>query len=296
MLRGTYGFEAAEDGYILDTSKNVELLRKMWLGRELVEGYYLGPGDPGDFTYGAWHSSCHLTGANGVLKNKKGKLLFLEISFDQIKMDYFASVTIREGSQAVTYRLDSAEGRAVTEDAVLAGFVEGNSQGGISAKFSNDPPNLFNSWRRQDFDMPVNSLEDGGKVWEHWCTLRDLRDTCSIATLVISAYISLVSVLSDKFPAIVIRGRRDYCHPEQLCAMVQAGFVDKKSALIDIMPVEIPAKVEAKLKTSDPVRGLESIEALEWPEKKLTYYMYARKIKSWSTAKEVAADLDSFGL
>jgi hypothetical protein len=37
------------EGQVLNTSQNVEALRKLWLGRELVEGYYVGPGDPGDF-------------------------------------------------------------------------------------------------------------------------------------------------------------------------------------------------------------------------------------------------------
>lgn len=296
MPRGIYAFEAAAEGEILNTANNVELLRKMWLGREIIEGYYLGPGNPGDFTYGAWHSSCHLTGANGVLKNKKGKYLFCEISFDTLRMDYFASVTTKEAGKAVTYRLDSAEGRSLVEDAVLMGFVEGNSKGRISARFINDPPNLFNSWRRQDFDMPVNSDVDGGKVWEHWCTLRDLRETMPVATSILNAYVSLVSVLSDKFPAIVIRGRRDYCHPEQLCAMVKAGFVTKKSALLDIMPKPIPADAEDKLKTADPDKELEAVELLAWPDKKITYYMYKRKIDSWSSAEQVAADLESFGL
>ncbi len=296
MKRGTYGFDVTNDGDLINSAGNVELLRKMWMGREIVEGYYLGPGNPGDFNYGAWHSSCHLAGAGGVYKTKKGKFLFLEISFDSVRMDYYASLTVKENNNTSTYRIDSTEGRSLIDDAILVGFIEGNSQGRISARFINDPPNLFNSWRRQDFDMPPGSTEDGGKVWEHWCTLRDVRETSQIATSVLTSYVSLVAALGDKFPAMVIRGRRDYCHPEQLCAMVQAGFVSKKSALLDITPKPIPANIEAILKTAEPAKELEGIEMLEWSEKQFSYYMYSRKIGSWSTLKQVAVDLDEFGL
>jgi hypothetical protein len=294
MKRGTYGFVVTEDGALLNSAANVDLLRKLWLGRELVEGYYIGPGDPGDFDHGAWHSSCHLAGAGGVRKTKEGSLLWLEISHDPVHDEYYGSVTKREGKEIKTYRLDSAEGRLAVAGSVLLGFVEGNSKGRTSARNVNDPTNLFNLWRRQDFDQPVESDLDGGKVWEHWCTMRDIRETSRIAMSVIAAYVSLVSALGDKFAATVARGRRDYGHPEQLCAMIQAGFTSKDSAFWDIMPDPIPAQAEKLLLKADPASELEAVEKLQWG-KQPKYYMYSRKIKSWSTAKDVKADFDESG-
>ena len=66
-------------------------------------------------------------------------------------------------------------------------FVEGNSTGRTSARSVFDAPDRFNLWRRQDFDQPVTSSLEGGKVWEHWCTLRDLRSSNRLATCRIRA-------------------------------------------------------------------------------------------------------------
>jgi len=46
--RGTYRFEAAPSGNLADVPSNVEALRTLWLGRDLVDGADLGPGDAGD--------------------------------------------------------------------------------------------------------------------------------------------------------------------------------------------------------------------------------------------------------
>ena len=76
-----------------------------------------------------------------------------------------ASVTAKTEGAARTLRLDSAEGRVLVRKAKLLGFVEGTSLGRVSARAANDPPTLFNLWRRQDFDQPIDSAELGGKVW-----------------------------------------------------------------------------------------------------------------------------------
>jgi hypothetical protein len=294
MKRGTYGFDVTGEGNMINSAENVDILRKLWLGRDLVEGYYIGPGDPGDFDHGAWHVGCHLAGAGGVRKMKNGSLLWLEISHDPVRDEYYGSVTVRVGKDAQTYRLDSGDGRSLVNDSVLVGFIEGNSVGRISARGVNDPSNLFNLWRRQDFDQPVDMGDDGGKVWEHWCTLRDIRETSKIGTSVLMAYISLVSALGDRFAPTVARGRRDYGHPEQLCALVKSGFTARESAVWDIMPKPISAQAEKLLLKADPVSELEGVEKLGW-DKKPQYYMYTRKIKSWSTAKDVKSDLDESG-
>jgi hypothetical protein len=153
----------------------VELLRDLWLDRSLIDGVDLGPGDPGDFDHGAWHVACHLVAAGGVRRAVDGRLLWLELSYDSQRDEYYASVTVREDAIIRTARLDSAAGLKMVEGSKLLGFVEGNSVGHISARGARDPADRFNGWRRQQFDKAVASDDDAGKVWEHWCTVRDIR-------------------------------------------------------------------------------------------------------------------------
>jgi hypothetical protein len=290
MPRGSYQFDVTEQGDLLNSAGNVELLRKLWLDRREVTGDAIGPGDAGDFDFGAWHVSCHLLGACGIRKTKTGKLVWLEISHDGSSDRYFASATVKQGSKAVTIRLDSAEGRALVAASTLVGFVEGTSLGRTSARAVADPPTLFNLWRRQDFDQPPGNAGDGGRVWEHWCTLRDIRPTSAIGTSALSAFVSLSSALGDLFTATVARGRREYGHPEQLRAMVGAGLVAEQSALWPGMPTAIPKKLELALQDADPATALQAIAAFEW-SKTPRYYMFARKIAAWSKADDVKQDL-----
>ncbi len=177
MKRGALQFEVVTDGSLVNSSSNVETLRLLWLDRTLVQGYYLGPGDKGDFDYGAWHVACHLVSAGGVMLTNDKKMLWLEASHDPVDDDYYASVTVKTKAGIRTWALNSAEGRELVSEAKVLGSVEDNSTGRTSSRGVNDPPGMFNLWRRQDFDQPVNSTDDGGKVWEHWCTLRDIRST-----------------------------------------------------------------------------------------------------------------------
>ncbi len=257
--RGTFGFEVEGNGNLANSAKNVVLLRKLWLDRDLVQGYYLGPGDPGDSDHGAGHSACHLVAAGGVAKSRAGNLLWFEISYDERQEDYFASVSVQKESKFLTLKIDSAEGREILTQATILGFVEGNSQGRISAQGVIDPPSLFNACRRQDYDRPAADPGEGGKVWEHWCTLRDIRESARIGMSVLTAYVSLVSVLGDLFPAVVARGRKEYGHPEQLCAMVQAGFVSRESALKDISPAALDPNKEIEFKSAIPKLALNAI-------------------------------------
>lgn len=293
MLRGAFQFEVTDDGDLLNSAGNVEALRRLWLHHTLVEGTLLGPGDRGDFDVGAWHVACHLAGAAGARRAADGSLLWLEISHDHAADAYYASVTVKRGGIVETVRLDSAEGRSLLRSSKLLGFVEGTSTGRVSARDVDDPPDRFNRWRRQDFDQPIGSDEDGGKVWEHWCTLRDIRPSHRIGTSVLTAYVSLTAALGDRFPAAVARGRREYGHPVQLAAMVYAGFVASKSALWDTKPTVLPASVVPFLLRAEPASALEAAERLDW-SRPPRYYMFKRKVKKWSPARAVRRDLKGF--
>ncbi|HEY7312921.1 MAG TPA: hypothetical protein VH643_26390 [Gemmataceae bacterium] len=291
--RGSLLFEIAPTGDLQNSATNVRLLSQLWADRTLIRGDDLGPGDPGDFDHGAWHISCHLLGAGGVRRAADGRLLWLEIAHARQRDEYFAAVTVREPAGVKTVALDSAEGRVLLDRSTLLGFVEGNSTGRTSARNVFDAPDRFNLWRRQDFDQPAGSPLEGGKVWEHWCTLRDLRLSNRLGLSALTAYVSLAAALGDKFCAAVARGRRDYGHPQQLCALVHAGFTGKDSATWDVTPTAIPAALEPRLLEADPEHDLAAVEQLDWA-KAPKYFMFARKIKSWSSAKQVKADLKQF--
>jgi len=293
MARGTFGFDVSQADELLNTPNNVEALRRLWLDRTLVRGRDIGPGNPGDFDDGAWHSSCHLLGGGGVRRRADGSLLWLEISHDPRDDHYFASVTARAGAPQ-TVKLDTPAGRALLEGSQLLGFVEGNSTGRVSARGVTDPSDRFNRWRRQDFDKLDSRSGDGGKVWEHWCTTRGIRPGNRYGTAVLEAYVALTAALSDVFAAVVARGRRVYGHPVQLAAMVKAGFVAEASALADITPRGMSPEVEALFNRAEPAAALEAASKLEWGNEP-RYFMFTRRIDSWSKTVEVRNDLRSFG-
>jgi hypothetical protein len=290
MARGAFQFLTTGNGDITNSAENVEALRRLWLHHSLVAGDDIGPGDRGDFAVGAWHVSCHLAGAAAVRRSRTGGIMWLEISHDPRTDEYYGSASLRVDSRVVTERLDSAEGRGLLDNSTLLGFVEGNSTGRTSARGVSDPPDRFNLWRRQDFDQPVTSAADGGKVWEHWCTMRDITVGNRMGTSVLTAYVSLVSAAGDRFPATVARGRRDYGHPVQLAGMVYAGFTAARSATWDTTPLVIPPPLERLLLEAQPETSLEAAEQLSWGRTP-QYYMFARRMKNWSRAKDVQADL-----
>ena len=286
MNRGRFGFEVTMEGNLVDLAATVDLLRKLWLDRTLVNGDDLGPGDPGDFDHGAWHIACHLVAAGGVVRAQDGRLMWLEISHVGAADRYHATVTANVCERTETWPISSAEGRGLLQNVTVLGFIEGNSLGRTSARGVNDPPTLFNLWRRQDFDQPIDSAEDGGKVWEHWCTTRDIRQSCAIGTSVLSAYVCLVATLGDLFPALVARGRSDYSHPRQLSALIDAGFVSTESAFREVAPTPLPSSAETLFLRSSPLLALEAIEELNW-DKTPQYYMFQRRIDRWCPSQMV---------
>lgn len=290
MYRGNYEFDVDENGNLKNSAYNLELLRKLWLDRANIDGDDIGPGDPGDFDNGAWHVACHLLGGGGVRKLANGKLAWLQISHNGATDRYFASATVHEDKTTRVVPLDSAEGRVLLRDSKVLGFVEGTSVGRVSARNVSDPPSLFNLWRRQDFDQPPGTAQDGGRVWEHWCTLRDIRPAHAIGTSVLTAFVSLVASLGDLFIPCVARGRREYGHPVQLRAMVRAGLVGRASATWEGKPAAIPKDAELLLLEADEAAALKAVEQLKWSSPP-QYYMFSRKISAWSKTEEVRTDI-----
>ena len=282
--RGSFGFDYEDaSGRTLNTAENVERLRALWLDREVVSGDDLGPGDPGDFDFGAWHISCHLMAAGAVFWGEHGQLVWIEISHNPNQDLYYPSATYDAGGDVVTMPLDSVDSRTVLSRAELLGFVEGPSQGRISAKGIVDPVDLFNGNPRQDYDEPPESPEEGGKVWEHWCTLRDLRPSCAIATSVLSAYVAAVAAVGDHFVAAVARGRREYGHPKQLAALVASGFISEAAGKWQTQPYEIPLDAQPLLYEARPEDAVRAAQMLGWGGQP-RYYMFPRKIDSWNSA------------
>ena len=279
--RGTDGFSVTREGSLLDNPENAELLRRLWIGREIILDDLLGPGDPGDFDFGAWHVSCHLVAAGGVLELRDGALAWLEVSHDQAHDTYYPSLTVETDSTFSTLRLDSQDARERLADARVLGFVEGTSLGRISARGVHDPEARFNGNPRQEYDEPPDSTAEGGKVWEHWCTLRDVRDSATIASSVLAAYVTLCAHLGDLFPVLVARGRRAYGHPAQFAAMVRAGFIGTEAASHLLQPSVIPDPIEALLKAARPARAFEAVKQLDWSAPPC-YYMFSRSIDQWN--------------
>jgi hypothetical protein len=228
-----------------------------------------------------------------VRKTPKGQLLWLEMSHHSDRDEYFATVTAEINGKFQTYPTGSQEGQELLRDSTLLGFVEGNSVGHILARGVRDTADMFNGWLRQDFDRPVTDRGSGGKVWEHWCTLRDIRKTAPIGTSVLQAYVALSAALGNLFPPTVARGRQDYHHPKQLCALIKGGFTSLDAATWDTTPFEIPSQTEPTLLEARPADSLAAVKLLPW-DNPPRYYMFKRKISRWNPADKVKKDWEEF--
>lgn len=294
--RGTYQFDVQANGNLVNSVENLELARRLFRDGDIISGRW-GPGRSGDFDHGGWHCLCHLAAGAGVYQSGSG-YLWVAITHAGNEDKYLATVSCRESDRTVrTFDLDSAEGDNLLNQANLLGYVEGTSTGHILARNVQDPPGAFNSWPRQNFEPTEGSNEQGGgTVWEHWCTTRDLRETDAIGDSVLQAYLTLVSTLGGEFVATVARGRRSYNHPEQLCALVKAGFIAREDALWDTRPHEIPRPEELLFQEARPADCLQAVESLTWtPSGGRRYFMFSRRISSWSDKSSVESDLNQFG-
>lgn len=291
MDRGISKFEINGNGHLLFNESNLEKMRKMFLDRKIIDGALLGPGDPGDFDLGAWHVLCHLAGGCAVYRSA-GTFLWVEISHVPFVDLYTATVTVEVCDEPIsTFPLTSPEGQALLEKAELVGFIEGSSLGNISAKDMIDSEVKFNKWKRQDFNLNEDSKSDGGRVWEHWCTLRDITPNAKVGLSVLQAYLAMVSFCGGRLVSIVARGRKQYHHPEQLIALVKYGIISKEDALLDLNPKHIPGKEELLIYSADPKKCVQAAKILPWDEHDISYFMFSRRIDKWNTGNKVKSDL-----
>jgi hypothetical protein len=287
--RGKYDFEVDGKGALVDSAANLEKLRKLFRDGDIIDENW-GPGDEGDFDHGSWHILCHLAGGSGVLDTTSGRA-WCGITHVAATDRYQATLTHRRAGAAVTVALGSGEGAALAQGATRLGFIEGTSVGHIAARGVNDPPRAFNGWPRQSFDQDIGSDEDGGTVWEHWATTRDIRPSSEMGTSVLQAYLTLTSRLGGRFVAAVARGRREHNHPEQLVALVKAGFLTADEATWDVKPDPVPRAAQDLLYTARPADALAAAEVLPFTAGTQHYFMFQRRIRRWSKTAAVRRDL-----
>lgn len=294
--RGQLKFETDKKGHLLLNDINLEKLRKVFLDRKIIKGTLLGPGDPGDFDIGAWHVLCHLAAGCAVFR-KEDKYLWVEISHVPAVDLYTATLSAECKKEPVyTFPITSFEGRTLLDKSELIGFIEGSSLGQISAKDAVDNAIIFNKWKRQDFNQKITSQKDGGRVWEHWCTVRDITPNAVIGLSVLKAYLSMLSLCGGRLASIVARGRRQYHHPEQLAALFKYGVISLQDAFVDITPKPIPLKAEKLIYTAEPNKCLKALRLLPWDEHNLSYFMFSRRVKKWNTLAHVKGDFKKFKL
>lgn len=293
--RGTYGFEAGNDGRLADDAANLERLRRLFRDGALIDDEF-GPGNPGDFDHGSWHILCHLAGGTGVFGGSDGPS-WAAITHEPAADRYRATVSFEEGGSTKTVPIGEGAATARLSGRPLVGFVEGSSVGHIAARDVRDARGAFNGWPRQMFDQPASDGDsDGGTVWEQWCVTRDIRPSSAIGDSSLRAYLTLVSLLGGRFVAAVARGRREHEHPRHLCALVKAGFLTRDEALWDVKPRPIPEGAERRLLEARPADSVKAASMLAWDPREPRYYMFERRIDRWSRSSEVKADLQRYGV
>jgi len=288
-IRGTYCFETDNNGTLVDNANNLEKLRKLFRDGAIINGHW-GPGNEGDFDNGSWHLLCHLAGGSGALVTRSGRA-WCGITHLPATDSYQASVVYRRNGTVVTSPLRSAEGFSVSDGAQVLGYVEGSSIGHIAARGVNDPPNAFNHWPRQSFDKNPGTDEDGGTVWEHWCTTRDIRSSSAIGSAVLHAYLTLVSRFGGRYVAAVARGRREHDHPTQLAALLNAGLLTRDDATWNVSPEPIPQNAQELLYEARQADMLQAVELLPYTPGVQKYFMFQRRIDQWSRTDDVRSDL-----
>lgn len=293
--RGTYNFEVQANGNLTNNPENVERTRKLFRDGSIISGNW-GPGrDRNDFVYGSWHILCHLAAGIGVYKSGDEYIWMglLHRSYEGYDNADLYEATLY--TQQPPGWLSLSARSTFLDQAVLLGYIEETSRGHILARNARDTREAYNGWLRQDYNQAIGSRRSGGVVWELWCPTRDLRATDQVDNSVLKAFVELVSVLGGEFVAAVARGRREHRHPIYLCALVKAGFITREEALWDTKPYEIPRNEDLLFQEAKPSDSLKAAQSLTWtPSRGKRYYMFRRKIGSWSNTRQVESDLNSF--
>jgi hypothetical protein len=288
-IRGSYAFEIDSSGALLDSAANVEKLRALFRDGDIIDQKW-GPGDAGDFDNGSWHIACHLVAGAGAWDTPSGRL-WSGITHVASTDTYEATLVSRRGGRVTALPLNGSDSREALAHATCIGFIEGSSLGHISARGVRDAPTAFNGWPRQQFDQEVSSQSDGGTVWEHWSTTRDIRSSSALGTSVLAAYLTLVFNLGGRYVAALARGRREHDHPRQLVSLVRAGVLAAEDALWDVAPDPIPPAAESLLYEARPAEALAAAESLAFTAGHQRYFMFQRRIDRWSRTEDVRGDL-----
>lgn len=280
--QGEYGFEVDGRGHLTDTEENFDRARKMFLDWSLIL-WHGGPGTvEGDG--GSWHVLCHLAGAAGVFQDEEGRPGWAGITFDAASNAYVATFSFDEGNRVETLPIASEKANRAMTRFTCQGYIEGASRGHILDRNARDAGDRNRVDRRQDYDMPIGSNDNGGPVWEHWCTSRDIVSPKSLGSGMLREYLRLVSVLGGRFPGVVARGRiePEYSHLMHLRGMVRAGFLTLADVQWDTTPLKISSAAEKSLNEARPADFVKAARTtLKESGKGPRYHMFSRRIASF---------------
>lgn len=275
----TYSFQRNSQDRLAESEYNLQAIRRLFLDWDIIqddggEGAARGDG-------GAWHGTCHLVAAGilGVQKNRR--LAWFEVGWDKKQGRYEAQVVL-EDETGIRIENITGRGESWADEMQIVAYVEGNSCGSISNTAAVDPGNSDEIDRRQDYNrVPMDFESDGGKVWEHWCTTRDIKSSGGIGEQVLRAYLTLLAVGGTEFAATVLRGR-PYCgHPAQLKACIEAGLVTKEDVSWPESPEPIPINAQLLFQYSDPFLSFAACRRLPLGNKGRQYFMFQRCLHLW---------------
>lgn len=274
-----YSFQRDSQGRLIENDHNLHEMQRLFLDWDIIkdnggEGTRRGDG-------GAWHGACHLVAAGILGVHKNSGLVWFEVGWDQRRECYEAQVVL-EGETGMRIKNITGHGKSWAEEVRIVAYVEGNSCGAISDKNAADLGNSEIDDRRQDYNRnPTDFERQGGKVWEHWCTTRDIRSSDALGKQVLRAYLTLLTIGGTEFAATVLRGR-PYCgHPTQLKACIEAGLVSEEDASWPGIPEPIPTSAQLLFYHSDPFQSLAACRQLPLGENSRNYFMFQRCLHQW---------------
>ena len=160
--RGTLGFDINTAGNVCDYAANLERLWTLFRDGSSIENHW-GPGDPGDFDHGSWHILCHLAAGGALLQTARGHA-WLAMAWDGAREIYIATVSFETDGAVEHLPVTSSQGRALLAGARPLAFVEGTSQGHVTARGVQDPADAFNGNPRQEYDRDVTDPGEGRVV------------------------------------------------------------------------------------------------------------------------------------